>query len=174
MNNPDPFRAYLQELHKNLSTGAATEHTHRSALKTLLEAVGDGVQAINEPKRIECGAPDFIITRVHVPIGYVEAKDTGASLDAAEQSEQMYRYRDSLNNLILTDYLEFRWYVEGEHRETARLAALTKDREIKKSKDGTQTVANLFQKFFIQEVTTIGQPKDLAAIHNFLSAIPTR
>jgi hypothetical protein len=39
-------------LQKNLSTGAATEHTHRSALETLLEATGDGVLAINKPKRV--------------------------------------------------------------------------------------------------------------------------
>jgi len=38
---------YLRELRKNLSTGAATEHTHRSALKTLLEAISGGVLAIN-------------------------------------------------------------------------------------------------------------------------------
>jgi hypothetical protein len=108
MTNPDPFRTYLQELQRNLSTGSATEHTHRSALQALLEALGDGVQAINEPQRVECGAPDYILTRAGTPIGYVEAKDIGASLDAAERSEQLGRYRASLNNLILTDYLEFR------------------------------------------------------------------
>jgi hypothetical protein len=62
MTNPDPFRTYLQELQRNLSTGSATEHTHRSALQALLEALGDGVQAINEPQRVECGAPDYIFT----------------------------------------------------------------------------------------------------------------
>jgi hypothetical protein len=41
MTNPDPFRTYLQILRKNLSTGAATEHTHRPTLQALLEAVGD-------------------------------------------------------------------------------------------------------------------------------------
>ena len=108
MSNSYPLKTYLQTLQKNLSTGAATEHTHRPALQYLLEAVGDGIVAINEPKRVECGAPDYIVTRAHTPIGYVEAKDVGASLDAAERSEQMRRYRDALNNLILTDYLEFR------------------------------------------------------------------
>ena len=112
MTNPDPFRTYLRELRRNLSTGSATEHTHRSALQALLEALGDGVRAINEPQRVECGAPDYILTRGGTPIGYVEAKDIGTSLDAAERSEQLGRYRASLNNLILTDYLEFRWYVE--------------------------------------------------------------
>ena len=162
MTNPDPFKTYLQKLQKNLSTGAATEHTHRSALEALLEAVGDGVLATNEPRRIECGAPDYVITRAQTPIGYVEAKDVGASLDTAERSEQLRRYRASLNNLILTDYLEFRWYVEGEHRETARLATVTRDGEVKRSKDGVQAVADLLQKFLAQEVPIHGRPGELA------------
>jgi len=162
MTNPDPFRTYLQELQRNLSTGSATEHTHRSALRALLEATGDGVQAINEPQRIECGAPDYIITRATTPIGYVEAKDIGTSLDTAARSEQLRRYRASLNNLILTDYLEFRWYVEGEHRETARLATVTQDGKVKRSRDGVQAVADLLQRFFAQEVPTLGRPRELA------------
>ena len=160
--NPTPFKTYLQEIQKNLSTGQATEQTHRSALKALLEAVGEGVTAINEPKRIECGAPDYILTRAKTPVGYVEAKDVGTSLDVAERSEQMRRYRASLSNLILTDYLEFRWYVEGEHRETARLATLTSDGKIKTRRGGVQALSGLLQKFFAQTVPTVGTPKELA------------
>jgi len=84
MSNPDPFKTYLQKLQQSLSTGAATEHTHRLALQYLLEAVSDGVSAINEPKHVECGAPDYIITRAKTPIGYVEAKDVGTSLMAVQ------------------------------------------------------------------------------------------
>jgi predicted helicase len=162
MSNSDPFETYLRELQKNLSTGAATEHTHRSALQALLEATGDGVLAINEPKRVECGAPDYIITRARTPLGYVEAKDVGKNLNEAERSKQLARYRESLTNLILTDYLEFRWYVEGEHRETARLATVTPDGRVKRSKGGVQAVADLLQRFFTQEVPTVGHPKELA------------
>jgi hypothetical protein len=60
MTNPDSL--YLQELQRNLSTGSATEHTHRAALQALLEALGDEVQAINGPQRVECGVPDYILT----------------------------------------------------------------------------------------------------------------
>lgn len=162
MTNPDPFRTYLADLRKSLATGAATEHTHRPALKALLEALGDRVQAINEPSRIECGAPDFIITRGQTPVGYVEAKDIGANLDAAQRSDQLKRYLPSLSNLILTDYLEFRWYVEGEHRETACLAKVTRDGNVKSTKAGLQAVSDLLDKFFAQEAPILGRPKDLA------------
>ncbi len=157
-----PFKLYLQEIEKNLSTGQATEQTHRLALEALLEAVGEGITAINEPRRIECGAPDYILTRAGTPVGYVEAKDVGKSLDEAERSGQLARYRESLSNLVLTDYLEFRWYVEGEHRETARLATLTSDGRVRARRDGIQAVSELLQKFFAQVVPTVGTPKELA------------
>ena len=157
-----PFKVYLKEIQKNLSTGQATEQTHRPALEALLEAVGENVTAINEPRRVECGAPDYIITRAGTPIGYVEAKDVGTNLDGAARSEQINRYRESLSNLILTDYLEFRWYVEGEHRETARLATVTDDGKVKARRGGIQAVSELLQKFFAQTVPTVGTPKELA------------
>ncbi len=104
---------YQREIEKALLAGNATEHTHRPALKDLLETVGKKVTATNEPRCDKCGAPDYVIssdTR-HGPltIGDVEAKDVGKPLDEIERSEQLTRYRAFLPNLILTDYLEFRW-----------------------------------------------------------------
>ena len=113
------FKGYLSLIEQAYKAGNATEHTHRPALKDLLEAFQPGIIATNEPKRIKCGAPDYIITHKDIPLGFVEAKDIGISLDDTEKSEQLKRYREGLANLILTDYLEFRWYVSGELRLTA-------------------------------------------------------
>jgi len=126
------FNTYIRTIEKELALGNATEHTHRSALKALLESLGDGIVAVNEPRRIECGAPDFVVTRGSTTIGYVEAKDVGKSLDEAERSEQLQRYRDSLTNLVLTDYLGFRWYVDSERRLTACLGTPTRDGRIRR------------------------------------------
>src|SRR3990172_6331515 len=121
-----PIDAYRRQIERELQAGNATEHTHRPALKTLVESLASGVTATNEPKQVECGAPDFIISRkvAHGPVtlGHIEAKDVGKPLDEIERSDQLKRYLPALPNLILTDYLEFRWYVNGEHRHTARLA----------------------------------------------------
>src|SRR5208337_1680569 len=110
---------YIAALRKNLAHGDATEHTHRPALKSLLESLAKGITATNEPKRIACGAPDFIITRKNVPLGHVETKDVGTPLEEIEKgkgpNEQFKRYKGGLPNWILTDYLEFHWYVAGEH-----------------------------------------------------------
>jgi hypothetical protein len=119
-----PLRAYILSIEKALSGGNATEHTYRPFLKNLVESLADGITATNEPRREACGAPDFIITRNEIPVGYIETKDIGKPLSAIENDEQLKRYRSRLGNLILTDYLEFRWYVGGEHRLIARLASV--------------------------------------------------
>lgn len=162
MGGNTAYRNYISELNKLYETGDATEHTHRPALKTLIEAVGDKLKVINEPKRIKCGAPDLRIEHGEIPIGMIETKDIGVNLDQEERSEQLKRYREALPNLILTDYLEFRWYVEGEHRETAKLATLDHHGKIHWSQDGIQELSDLFGQFLAQEVATIGRPKDLA------------
>ena len=130
------IQSYIHDIEKALAAGDATEHTHRPALKAFIEDFSAGVVATNEPKHIECGAPDFILRKGSVTVGYIEAKDTGKSLDEAEKTDQFKRYRDSLTNLILTDYLEFRWYVDGDCRLKARMEIPSKDGKIRRDKDG--------------------------------------
>ncbi len=156
------FKDYLAQIEHAYKAGNATEHTHRPALKSLLEAFQPGITATNEPKRIKCGAPDYIITRKDVPLGFVEAKDIGVSLGDTESSEQLKRYRDGLANLILTDYLEFRWYVSGELRLTACLAKPQANGKLRAEAEGTQQLAELLQSFFAENIPVISSPKELA------------
>ncbi len=104
----NPIDAYRRQIEKELQAGNATEHTHRPGLKTLLESLAPGVTATNEPKRVECGAPDFAVTekRAHGPvtIGHLEAKDVGIDLGELEKSDQLKRYLPALPNIILTGY----------------------------------------------------------------------
>jgi hypothetical protein len=92
-------RHYLREIEKTYRVGNATEHTYRSDLKGWLEALFPGITATNEPKRVKCGAPDFIITKNLTPLGYIETKDIGISLDQVERTDQMKRYLASLGKL---------------------------------------------------------------------------
>jgi len=68
------LRSYLRKIEKVYQAGNATEYTYRSALQELIEALYPGVTATNEPKRIKCGAPDFIVTNKQTPLGYIETK----------------------------------------------------------------------------------------------------
>ncbi|MFQ6308770.1 hypothetical protein ACLMLE_00555 [Lysobacter capsici] len=102
------MRTYLASVEQALKTRQAGEHTHRPALEPLLEALGGPeVDAINEPRQIKCGAPDFIVVRGTVPLGQVEAKDVGLDLAKLERGDQLTRYRGSLGNLVFTDCLSF-------------------------------------------------------------------
>lgn len=158
------LKTYLGEVKREFGTGEATEHTHRAALKALVESFAPDVVAINEPKHVECGAPDYVVKRGDLSVGYIEAKDVGKSLDEAERSEQLERYLKAQDNLILTDYLEFRWYHKGELRESARLARLTRDGKIVSEKRGAAEaeVAQLFENFLDQSPTPITSSRELS------------
>ena len=157
------LNAYRRELRKTRASGQATEHSYRPALQTLIEALGGaGTEAINEPTHSAYGAPDFVVQRGGVPIGHIECKDIGGNLDAAEASEQIRRYREALPNLILTDYLEFRWYADGELRETGRLGRPDGGMNIVGESAGHANVRALLDAFFNAETVVVGDAADLA------------
>ncbi len=113
---------YLQSITKRFAEGNATEHTYRGDLQVLVEALVKDVACTNEPKRSNVGAPDYIISRKKIPIGYIEAKDIGENLEDLQDKEQLKRYRDGFANLIFTDYLEFRFYKYGKPEHIIRIA----------------------------------------------------
>lgn len=155
------FSDYISALQTNLDRGKATEHTHRAALERLLESLRDDIQATNEPSQVECGAPDFDVSRGSNTIGYVEAKDIGESLDQAKKSEQLNRYLNAIENLLLTDYLEFRWYVDGDLRATARIATLSGGK-LKVDKDGQKAAQELLEGFLARDPQPVSNPRELA------------
>ena len=167
------FRDYVSELNDNISGDNATEHTHRPALKTLLETVQVGITATNEPTRIECGAPDYSISLNGLTIGYIEAKDVGISLDAIERDanrkkpnsangRQLRRYRDALPSLIFTNYAEFRWYVNGERRLSATLADDDGKGGLTTSREGISETDKLLSAFFVESPEPVSSPEELA------------
>ncbi|MFC2060510.1 hypothetical protein ACFLTZ_05415 [Chloroflexota bacterium] len=56
-----PVHEYIKSIEKKLANSDATEHTHRAAFGALIESLASGISATNEPKHIECGAPDFVV-----------------------------------------------------------------------------------------------------------------
>ena len=125
----DAVTSYLAEVQAQYESGHAREHAYRPALERLMNSFEDCL-AVNDPRRSEHGNPDMIfLRRSHraIILGYAEAKDIGVSLDQAEKSDQMSRY-GGYANLFLTDYLEFRFFKNGEKYQKITLG---------KIKDGT-------------------------------------
>jgi len=162
----DAFDKYLAEINKAHLRGDDTEHTHRPALKTLVETIGKKITATNEPRRVKCGAPDFLVTRkkrtLDEKLGYIECKDINTNLPQAAKTEQIKkRYLPSLNNFILTDYIEFHWYVNGERQLTARLAEESAGK-FKATEEKEKKVHELLEVFLSQKPEKIKIAKELA------------
>jgi predicted helicase len=118
---------YIADINNQYRTSKATEHTYRSALELLLRNITNGLNVINEPKHItKCGAPDFIVMRGEIPLGYIETKDIGKDLNSKEYKEQFDRYKQSLDNLIITDYINFQLFQKGELVTSITIAKIHK------------------------------------------------
>lgn len=121
MNKKSLFNQYLQNLNEVAARGDAREESFYSSLRELFENVAQAtrhshVHVTTLPKSTEAGNPDFRLWNgTDRIIGYIEAKNpTEEHLDQIEESEQLRRYRDIFPNLILTNFVEFRLYRNGE------------------------------------------------------------
>ncbi|CAD5909883.1 Adenine specific DNA methyltransferase [Planktothrix rubescens] len=156
---------YIQNINKRYQLGNATEHTFRGDLQQLIENLVPAISATNEPKRQSCGAPDYILTKKDIPVGFIEAKDIGdKDLKGAKKTgnkEQFDRYKASLNNLIFTDYLDFHLYRDGEFITKIAIGQVT-EKGIKSLPENFLTFTNLIRDFCTHIGQTIKSPKKLA------------
>src|SRR5690554_1047220 len=165
---------YIDNIDKRYRLGNATEHTFRGDLQQLLESLVPTIRATNEPKRQSCGAPDYILTKKDIPVGFIEAKDIGdKDLDGTKRSgnkEQFDRYKASLNNLIFTDYLSFHLYRDGAFITKISIAEITtppdghpsRRGEIKAIPENFSRFENLIKDFTTHIGQTIKSSKKLA------------
>ncbi len=157
------LRSYGEAIQAVRTHGKATEHSYRLPLQQALECMGGkGLRVLNEPQRVACGAPDLVVEQDGVTIGYVECKDVDAPLDQVESTEQLERYRHGLANLILTNHLEFRWYLEGQQRRQACLGYLDKCDVIRLNPDAFSEAYALLQDFFGAAPMAISRSEELA------------
>ncbi|NTW69391.1 MAG: DNA methyltransferase [Chlorobiaceae bacterium] len=140
------IQEYIDTINKRYKAGNATEHSYRGDLQNLLKSLLPQIDVTNEPQRIACGAPDYILTRKEIPVGYIEAKDIGKSLDNKLYKEQFARYRSSLSNLIITDYIEFRFYRDGALLTSLVLADVQTGKIVAKP-ENFQAFTDLIQEF---------------------------
>ena len=157
----------IQEYFKSVSgvfrSGSATEHSYRGFLTELVNSICPEVKAINEPKRQECGAPDYIISRKEIPVGFIEAKDIGVDLDTVEKSEQLKRYLERLDNLILTDYLEFRLFRNGQKVSKVHIGILDKGK-ISPDKNQWPALESFIKDFCSYQTQSITSAEKLAKL----------
>jgi len=159
MKNIEEFLSRVRAIHQ---TGVATEHSYRPALEELFNSLSPEIKALNEPKRIKCGAPDFIFQRGEVAVGYVEAKDINVGLRGMKESnkEQQERYKKALPNLIYTNCLDWDFYQNGELVASVTIADYLFG--IQPNVDKFSELHNLLLNFIAQRPQTITSPRVLA------------
>ena len=157
---------YIQAVNAKFVTGKTTEHSFRGDLQSLVESIiGSGYMVINEPKRQRCGAPDYIIEKNSIPIGFIEAKDIGdTDLEGKKKTgnkEQFDRYKASLNNIVFTNYLDFYFYQESELVAKISIAEISGN-QIKALPENFPMFESLIKNFSIYLGQTIKSPQKLA------------
>lgn len=155
------IQQYLDHVSILYKTGNAREHSYRGDLQTLLTTLLPGVLVTNEPARISCGAPDYVLTRNDVPVGYIEAKDIGVDLNHKILKEQFDRYKAGLSNLIFTDYLDFHFYKDGILTTSVTIASRVNGKIIALPENFERFTA-LLQNFVLTITQTIKSPTKLA------------
>lgn len=178
MNIVEIFTKYIEDIRKDFSTGAATEHTYRPALKTLFESLAPGTIAVNEPKRQKLGAPDFQIesTTNHTlrqfsqsalfssaPLAFVEHKDLAENLDKPEHQDQLKRYL-RLGNVLHTNGLVFRFYIKDQKPLEIVLAELVAGNQIVVDSAKYQQLSLAYKELIEARGLTIRTPLKLATM----------
>jgi predicted helicase len=159
------IESYIDNINQRYKLGNATEHTFRGSLEQLIESLVPEVRATNEPKRQSCGAPDYILTKKDIPVGFIEAKDIGdKDLEGKNKSvnkEQFDRYKASLDNLIFTDYIDFHLYNDGIFITKIAIAEIT-EKGIIALPQNFATFENLIKDFCVHIGQNIKSSKKLA------------
>ena len=158
------IKRYLNEVVEQFNSSQAKEHAYRPAFQRLMSSFED-TTVINDPKRSEHGAPDFVFQKKSNPKiikGYAEAKDIVIELNKVEKTEQMRRYR-GYSNLILTNYLDFRFFRNGEKYQTISIGNLANGKLHKNPENGATLVREL-EAFLSQTPESITSGLRLAQI----------
>ena len=119
------------------------------------------------------GAPDFLITKDSLTLGYIENKRINAPLDEIAQDKQIQKYFRLSSNIMLTDYLRFcllhqdgkgKISIKQECRicEHSQLKALAKNPKIYDVDSKARELTELFTLFFSQSPSPINTAKEFA------------
>jgi len=164
------LKEYISIVNQKYRAGNATEHSYRGALEQLMQTLLPKLRIVNEPKRVKCGAPDYIASRKDgMPVFYIEAKDIGDNdLDGRNphgHKEQFTRYKQALDYIIFTDYLDFHLYEHGEFVDSVRIAEVKGDKIIA-IKENEEKFLNLIEHVgnnAIQRITSASRLAKLMA-----------
>lgn len=162
------FETYFSTI-KKLPFSEITEHSLRtpfeSFLITIAQEINPRIKIIHEGKgSANFGRPDFVVHLQGQHIGYIETKKLGENLDKILTSEQIEKYKELSDNIILTNYLDFIWIKNKEVQKISTLAYIedAKNKKTSLNTDNINQVNELMSSFFSTTPQKIKNPKKLA------------
>ena len=151
---------YLQKIGQTRTTAEATpELSLFPHLQAFLEELSaehfgiDNIRFTQEPRSLDqIGRPDFVAMDSLLSIGYIEAERYGRDLNrlTGHAKEQNERFRQNLDNFILTNFVDFQLWTHGQQRAEARIG------------DGTENLEMLLERFLNAGHIQITSPEVLA------------
>ena len=171
MNNI--FKPYLTALSQQ-SLADKTEATNRGDLQNLLESIASPeIKIIHEESRANSqismfGTPDFTVKKGALIIGYVENKKIGENLEKIIKSDQIKKYQQLNDNILITNYCDWLLLTKGENKteNIVRASLCTPDdihqKGFRVSDKNRQAVASLLQQFFSTAPAKISRASELA------------
>ena len=180
------FSEYINAAQKNYTQG---EHSLRADLQNLLKniAINIDFDILNEPKlqnssslantmggNEDCinlkSRPDFEISKDGAIIGYIETKKCTSNLDEVLKSDQIKKYKQLTENLILTNYNRFIWLcADKDNKKSNNIVAditlcnnLGTNAKPKISQENQEKLTKLFRSFLAIQIEQIADYKRLA------------
>jgi predicted helicase len=101
---------YIKGIDKTYRQGGTSEHSFRHILYELLQNITTGFTIINEPERRDYGAPDYVLKKENMPIGFIETKKIDEDINNKKFENQFNKYKEALSNIIITNYIYFQYY----------------------------------------------------------------
>lgn len=165
MNHTSP---YLSEVAQYYADPNSSEHSYRTAFQNYLATIFPADQGYfiqQDAKAIDGNKPDHIILRNQVPLLYIEVKKVGEDLDKIEKGSQADRYF-GYTNLIISDYVEFRFFRNGQrYNEAIKLADIHKStRTLSVHSDRGDHLARTITDFVSEQKEPITRASHLAKI----------
>jgi hypothetical protein len=159
------FKKYLKDIREIYLTGDYTEWTFRTSFENFINSLNSNFNVIQEPKRvINLGAPDFKSFFGARKIGSIETKNLGENLDEIIKTDQIKKYVQSIDNIILTDYGRFLLIKKGQKIIDLNLFSIVdlNDTHFSISDEKIKSFIELIDEFFDYKIPTIINAEELA------------
>lgn len=158
-------KKYLSNIATIYKTNDYLEHSFRTDFENLLNEIKNdsSISVLHEPQREKgFGSPDFKITdKSGAVIGYIECKNINENINELVESEQIKKYLQVSNNLILTNYIDFIYFKNGEIIESfsiTNIFNLTKNIKVENEDKFNETI----KRFLLNSPKKITNTKELS------------